>query len=143
VVKVSVEIPKEDIKRGLSAFRRGNTKCIENTQGLCRELVEYYEKLRDELIEKDPENINKTIIQRHYTTWCPHCIDSAPVWASILNEYLNGETNSRFIFLDNNEQENRTPGIRSIPTIVRFDGEKISMTQAKDYARLKKFIDGG
>jgi len=122
-------------------FRTRASPCtVDNPKGLCRELVDYYVEWRERLIRENPDAAEKTMIVRHKTEWCPYCVDSAATWSSVLNEYMNGENNLKYTFIENDEDVKRTPGIRSIPTIVKFDGKRICATLTRDYNKLLEFV---
>lgn len=134
-------IQKELVPEWLAHFRKTKVCTPVEHTGVCKETLEHYRKLREDLIVRDPENANKIIVQRHWVPQCYHCHEGLPVWSMVVNEYLNGEKNSRYIFLDSNENETRTPGITQVPTIIKYSGNKICMTHTKKYEKLKEFID--
>jgi hypothetical protein len=143
LVEIKVELPRKNIRKWLTRFRESAKECtVVNAGDLCQETVEYYKRLRKELIEKDPANADKIIVQRHFSENCPFCIASIPTWSSIVNEYLNGGENRKYIFINNDEDTSRTPGIREVPTVIKFDGQKICRAgKTRDYDALKKFIE--
>lgn len=144
-VHVDVDVPRKSLDKEIGRFRKNATSCtpMANKQNICRETVEYYKKLRDELIAQDPDNADKTIIQRHHLLTCPFCIRSQPTWSAIMNEYLNGGKNRKFIFLDNNEAIKRTPGISGVPTIIKMtpDGIYKHDKSSSSYEELHKWIE--
>ncbi len=144
-IKVDVSVSRKALEKEIGRFRANASTCtqVNNKQNICKETVEFYKKLREELVRQDPENADKTIVQRHFLSTCPYCIRSQPTWSSIVNEYLNGGKNRKFIFLENNEAINRTPGISGVPTIIKMTPEAICKhdKSSASYEELHKWIE--
>ena len=105
-------------------FFRKNTKINKKTTTLggaeksC--LLEHYKSLRKKMIIFDERHANKTIVQLHYTDWCPHCVEMKKIWKK-----LKKESYKNFIILEQNQDECNSPGIKYVPSIFKFDGVNI------------------
>jgi len=142
---VDVDYPKSALQREIARFREKASECtLVNRQNICKQLVDHYKALREKLIDEDPSIADKTIIARHYLNTCPYCISSQPIWASVMNEYLNGESNRKYHFIEIDESLNRTPGVKSVPTVVRLTANSISSLadSSVPYEKIKQFITG-
>src|SRR5690348_685033 len=60
-------------------------------------LLEYYKTMYKRGIMKNPELEGKTIVQLHYTDWCPSCKDFMPVWDKIIEHYKLEENKDKAI----------------------------------------------
>ena len=85
-------------------------------------------------------NAQKTV-KFHFTNWCPHCINMKPIWAQVKAQTLSTRQDVKFI--ENNEEEHKTPGIASYPTIllVGSDGKQHKYTGGPDVVALQSFIN--
>lgn len=132
----------DNLRKEILKFREGNTNCDVSSKGVCEDTIKYYVDLRKRLIEENPDNADKIIIQRHFLKSCPACIRSEPIWSAVVNEYLNGETNRRYIFINNDESTRRTPGVSKVPTVIKMTpGEICKYEKCAQYEDLKKWVE--
>lgn len=83
-----------------------------------------------------PTNDN-IVVGLHYTNWCGYCKLMKPIWDQVkLN--LAGYN---VVFLENDEELAKTPGISSYPTIIRYyKGEARQYEGRADYDTLRSWI---
>jgi hypothetical protein len=127
---------------GLAKFRKTKKECdsTTNDNNLCDDLIEFYKDLSDDLPKKHHD---KTVIGIHYTDWCEKCGDLIPIINSLRNELCNGGDNKRYVFIDIDEDEDRTPGINSVPQLIKYDpvNNKIFKYEGKkDYEDIKTWL---
>lgn len=117
----------------LEQFRR-NSKCVgENGSEFCDELIDRYLGM-----ELPP---GKVLVEQHYAKECPYCTRQMPIFNQILNEFMSGDSNTRFVFRQNDVLKSVTPGIRVVPSIIKFDGVNIGKYNGPAaYEPLKEWI---
>jgi len=82
-----------------------------------------------------------------YTTWCPYCKKSRPVWEQIRTEF-DGNTinNVRLVCKDIDRDENKELAeeynVKGVPTIilVKPNGEQVLYDAKPDYDNLVEFL---
>jgi hypothetical protein len=139
--KVPGNVPGKSSK--LDQFR-ANKKCTIKSDGSCDELAERYKKIHQRLIDKDPSAADKTIIGRHHVSWCSYCHKNEPIYNMIVNELLNGNTESKkYVFVNFDETDRPAIGINEFPTITKYtpDGTlSVYLGKKCDEVELQKWI---
>lgn len=118
----------------LDEFRRKN-RCPDHPNcrtEICPELLDRYEAI---------DTGQKTLIEMHYTHYCTYCKRMTPVFTQVLNEFTNGLGNEKYDFKLNDVMENPVRGIRSVPSIFKYDGKHLSKYKGQaDYDMLKEWV---
>lgn len=79
---------------------------------------------------------DKPTIYYHYTEWCGYCKKMKPMWASV-----KSQMQGRAFFIENDEDQNRTPNVSSYPTVIaHVDGQQITYNGGYTEAELMKFV---
>lgn len=82
---------------------------------------------------------SQTLITLHYANWCPHCQEMKPVWQAVKKNIQ--ASRSDIIFIENDEEQKQTPGIKDIPTIVAKKSNRIyKYIGGKNYDQLRNWI---
>lgn len=78
------------------------------------------------------------VVTLHYTSWCGHCARMKPVWAQV-RAACKGRG---IVFVESDEEKNRTPGIDSYPTIVMINeyGVREQYQSGPDFDQLHKWV---
>lgn len=120
----------------IEQFRR-NSKCVgENGTEFCDELIDQYEAMVGNELP-----IGKTLITQYYSTECPYCTQQMPIFNQILNEFNNGDSNIKYIFRQVDVLKSVNPGIKVVPSIIKFDGKSIGKYRGPAvYEQLKEWI---
>ena len=121
----------------------GGHEIEEKTEEFSECLTNYYKALRRKLEREKPENANKTILQLHYTSWCPHCVRMMVPWNQVKYELMEKrhEMYNKLIIIEHDEDLCKSSGITSVPTIIKYDGKKICKYRGgADMEKLKRWI---
>ncbi len=122
----------ENIGDQIKKFRENAVPCS-NTNGLCQELINHYDEIHKF------HGRDKIIIGLHYLDACGHCIRMIPIWNALINEH-NGSKN--VVLIQNDENKLRTPGIKSVPTIIKYNGKMIEKwSNGADYDAISAWIN--
>jgi hypothetical protein len=81
---------------------------------------------------------NRRFVTYHWMPGCPYCVKMWPTWKALRRE-LGGRG---FVFRENNEEKERTPGIENYPTIRMVDelGNRRDYQGLDDFATLKEWM---
>lgn len=116
---------------------RSNSVCIGNNgTEFCDELLT---ELKSMVGNELPEG--KTLIIQYYSNECPYCTRQMPIFNQILNEFTSGDSNTKYVFKQVNVVTNKVPGIKVVPSIIKFDGVNIAKYKGPAvYETLKEWI---
>ena len=96
----------------------------------------------DEAFESDVLNADQPVLVDYWAEWCGPCKMIAPVLEEIAEEYA-GKVKIAKLNIDENPQTPQKFNIRSIPTLLLFNGGSVAAQQvgAVNKAQLKSFLD--
>jgi len=87
------------------------------------------------------ENGGRTIVEYHFAPQCKWCHVMTPIYNQIVNEFMNGGGNTEYVLMSNDAAINTVPGIRLVPTVVRYDGTTMNLYHGpKNYESLKSWV---
>jgi len=80
----------------------------------------------------------RPVLGLHYTDWCHFCKDFKPKWAALKDD----QELKNILFVENNEDHNKTPGVSGYPTIIlrKPSGEVVSYDEAREADALKTWL---
>lgn len=100
--------------------------CVEKCDCEKNHLLLHYKKIA----ERNPEAEGKIIVQLHATEWCEFCKKMKPIWEEMILRIKNDpKTAERFLFLEQDQDECNSPGIKKVPSIYKFDQGENSLVK--------------
>lgn len=125
-------IESADETAGKKADSTADSKADEPTNENVAEnyLILHYKKIA----QRNPDAKNKIIVQLHSTDWCKFCQKMKPIWEKATLRITNDpKFSDKFLFLEQNQDECNSPGIKTVPAIFKFiDGENDSLCSQND-----------
>jgi len=86
---------------------------------------------------------NTIVISLHYTDWCGACKQMKPVWEQLKYDLKAEGSYENIIFIENDEDKKRTPGVTGYPTIMKYMGGKMRKYDGRaNYQQLRNFVLG-
>lgn len=98
--------------------------CVDKCECAANPLLLHYKKI----IERNPNAKDKIIVQLHSTDWCEFCKKMKPLWEEAILRIKNDpNVSNKFLFLEQNQDECNSPGIKTVPAIYKFKNDENSL----------------
>lgn len=84
--------------------------------------------------------VTPRVVTLYYVDWCAGCAQMKPIWAQVRAACRD----SGIIFIESDEEKNRTPGVDSYPTIMMINeyGVREQYRGGADYGTLHNWVKG-
>lgn len=107
---------ESDVQPGAECENK-ESDCRANNVSNC--LEQHYITLRKRLSNKDESIKDKTIIQYHYTDWCPYCIRMKKHWDKLKKSISSSKVSDDYKLMEQDQDVCNAPGIAKVPTIIK------------------------